>query len=210
MTRSSFSRRLRRRDRARRERGKLLRRRPRRDLRLRHERQQRLAEAGAVGRQDRAGARAHEADRQRRQHALEIHDLPVIEDRDLRRLARRVAQRHQVRVRRLAQVEAAGDDVAEDEALDAELIGAVLLGEKTRLLERRQQPEGGRARDAGALRQIGERQPRLAEREDAQQLQRLRGGIDGVAGGRRDGPATLHFRRRICRTFHWVKRYIAR
>ena len=84
---------------------------------------------------------------QRRQHALEIDDLPVIQNRDLRRLARRVAQRDQVRMRRLAQVEAAGDDVAEHEALDAELVGAVLLGEKPRLLERRQQAERGRARE---------------------------------------------------------------
>ena len=33
-------------------------------------------------------------------------------------------------MRRLAQVEAAGDDIAEHEALDPELVGAVLLGEK--------------------------------------------------------------------------------
>ena len=193
--------------------GKLLRRRPRLDLRLRHEREQRLAQAGAVGRQDRAGARAHEADRQRRQHALEIHDLPVIENRDLRGLARRVAQRHQVRMRRLAQVEAAGDDVAEHEALDAELIGAVLLGEEPGLLERRQQAERGGARNAGPLRQVGQRQARLAEREDAQQLQRLRGGVDGVAIGRRevrrrfifvDGFVGVSLGETIYRTVNWL------
>ena len=87
-------------------------------------------------------------------------------------------------MRRLAQVESAGDDVAEHEALDAELIRAVVLGEEPGLLERRQQAERGGARNAGALREIGQRQPRLAKREDAQKLQRLRGGVDGVAGRR--------------------------
>jgi len=92
----------------------------------------------------------------------------VIQNRDLRRLARGVAKRDQVRMRRLAQVETARDDVAEDEALDAELVCAVILRQKPRLLERGQQPEGGGARDAGPLREVGQRQPRLAEREDAQ------------------------------------------
>ena len=84
-------------------------------------------------------------------------------------------------MRGLAQVEAAGDDVAEHEALDAELIRAVVLGEEAGLLERRQQAERRGARNAGPRREVGERQARLAEREDAQQLERLRGGVDGVA-----------------------------
>ena len=66
-------------------------------------------------------------------------------------------------MRGLAQVEAAGDDVAKDEALDAELIRAVILREKTGLLERGQQAERRGAGNAGARREIGERQPRLAE-----------------------------------------------
>ena len=101
-------------------------------------------------------------------------------------------------MRRFAQVQTAGDDVAEDEALDAELIRAVILGEKPGLLERRQQPERGGAGNAGAGREVGEREPRLAEGEDAQQLQRLGRGVHLVARSRDDsrGP------------FHSVKRYI--
>ena len=68
-----------------------------------------------------------------------------------------------MRTRGLAQIQSAGDDVAEDEALDPKLIGAVDFVEKAGLLERREQAERGRARDAGAARQVGERQPRLTE-----------------------------------------------
>jgi hypothetical protein len=110
----------------------------------------------------------------------------VIENGDLRGLARGVAKRDEVRMCRLAQVEAAGDDVAEDEALDAELIGAVILGEKSGLLQRREEPEGRGARNPGARREIGQRESRLAEREDAQELQRLGRGVDSIAGGRDD------------------------
>src|SRR6185295_1454680 len=120
------------------------------------------------------------------------------EYRDLCRLARRLAQRGEVRPRRLTQVEPAGDDVAEDKTLEAELIGAVHLVEEARLLERRQQPERGGARNAGAARQVGERQARLAKREDAEQLERLRRRIDLVARGRHHADPS----------FHWVKRYI--
>jgi hypothetical protein len=189
---------LRRRDRVRREGRKLLSHGPRLDLRLGRVRQQRLAEAGAIRRQDRPGARPHEAGGIRRQHALEIDDLPVIQNRNLRRLARRVAQRDQVRMGRLAQVEAARHDVPEHEALDAELIGAVVLRQKAGLLERGQQPEGGGARNAGPRGEIGQGQARLAEGEDAQELQRLGGGVDGVARRRQHrGPALP--RRHLCR-----------
>ena len=72
--------------------------------RLRLEGEQRLARGGAVRRQNRADARPHETHRLRRQHALEIDHLPVIQNRNLRRLARRIAQRDQMRVARLPQV----------------------------------------------------------------------------------------------------------
>src|SRR5205807_2570900 len=64
-----------------RQRIELLRRRPRLDLLLGQIREQRLAKGGAVRRQDRAGAGPHEADRLGRQHAFEVDDLPVIENR---------------------------------------------------------------------------------------------------------------------------------
>ena len=139
-------------------------------------------------------------DRQRRQHALEIHHLPVIEDRNLGRLARCVAERHQMRMRGLAQIQAAGDNVAEHEALDAELIGAVLLGEKPGLLERRA-AAGMRSRGECPVRcrEIGERQARLAEREDAQQLQRLGGGVDGISRRSVEIAWRAPFRRRLSR-----------
>src|SRR5439155_19042060 len=134
-----------------------------------------------------------------RQHPLEIHDLPVIQNRNLRRLARGVAQGDEMRVRGLAQIEAAGDDVAEDEALDPELVGAVDLLQESGLLEGGEEAKRRRAGDARAGGQFGERQARLAEREYAQQLERLGRGVDGVAGGRRHDLRTA---------FHWVRRYI--
>src|SRR5262249_42908182 len=120
-------------------------------------------------------------------------------DRDLRRLAREVAQRDEVGMRGLAQIEAAGHDVAEDEALDPELVGAVDFLQEPGLLERGEEAERRRARDARAGGQFGERETRLAERKHAQELQRLGRGVDRVAGGRRHDLRTA---------FHWVRRYI--
>ena len=122
----------------------------------------------------------------------------MIENRELAGLARRVAQPEQMRMRRLAQIHAARDDVAEHEAFDAELIRAVVLDEKAGLFEGREQPERCRARDARPRRQIGERQARFAEGKDAEQLQRLGRGVNRVARRRDDFRAP----------FHWVKRYI--
>ena len=93
-------------------------------------------------------------------------------------------------------------------ALETELEGTTVLNvapikskvEKSGLLERREQPERRRARNPGARREIGQRQPRLAEREDTQELQRLGRGVDRVSGRRHD----------LGWSFHWMKRYIKR
>ena len=74
-----------------------------------------------------------------------------------------------------------------------------MLHDEPRLLERRHQAERRRARDAGTLRELGERQSRLAERERVQEFQRLRGGVHRVAAARD----------RLQPAFHWVKWYIA-
>src|SRR5262249_60675591 len=110
----------------------------------------RLAEPGAVGRHERADAGAHEADWMRRLQPLEIQHLAAVEDGEVHRLAGRVAQLREVTLRLLAQIEARRDDVAEHEALDPELIFAAHLGDEAGLLERGQQPERSRSRDAGA------------------------------------------------------------
>ena len=88
------------------------------------------------------------------------------------------------------------------EALDAELIRAVHLHEEPGVLERRQQTERRRAWNARPLRQIGERELGLAEREDAEELERLRRRIHGIAGGR--------LRQHFGTAFHSVRRYIKR
>src|SRR5262249_23472147 len=148
---------------------------------------------------DRADARTHEPDRMGRLQPLEIEHLPFIEDGEVDRLSGRVAQPLEVRLRLLPEIEARRDDVAEHEALDPELVLAVDLRDESGLLERRQQPERSRPRHARAGRQVGEREPRLAERERAEEVERFRGGVDGIAA-HRDG---------LDGAFHWAKWYIA-
>src|SRR6185295_938140 len=104
-------------------------------------------------------------------------------NREMRGLTSGVAQRRQVRLRDFLEIEIGRDDVAEDEALHAELELAADLGDEAGRLERREQAERGRARNAGARREIAQRQSPLGERKRAQQLERLGGGIDRVAAG---------------------------
>jgi hypothetical protein len=145
------------------------------------------------------GPRPHEPDGVRRRHTLQIDHRPVIQNGNLRRLARRIPQRNKVRARDFTQIQIGGDDVAEHETLEAELIFAARLGDEARGLERGQQAKCRRARNPGACRELAQRQAALVEREGAEQFERLRGRIDSVPAetGQRHGP------------FHWMKRYIA-
>jgi hypothetical protein len=186
-------------DRVRRHRLQRLGRQPRIDRGFGFERQQCFAEAGAVSGHDAADPRSHEPDRMRRLQPLEIQHLPGVEDRQMHGLAGDVAQPLEMPLRFLADIERGRDHVAEHKTFDAELIFAADLRDKPRFFESCQQAKGGWTRNAGTRSEIGERQSRLAKRERAEQIERLRGGVDRVAS-RRNCPRG---------PFHWVKWYIA-
>ena len=81
----------------------------------------------------------------------------------MRRLPGEIAQRAEMRLRHLPQIEIRGGDVAEDEALDPEPVIAVLLDHEARAFERRQQTKRRGARNAGARGERGQRQSAIVE-----------------------------------------------
>ena len=110
----------------------------------------------------------------------------MIQNRDLCCLARRVSQRDEVGIGGLAQIEVGRHDVAEDEALDAELDIAARLGHESRTdssVDKQAERRG--ARNAGSRGQAASDRRRLAEREGVQQVERLRGRVNLVAPGAR-------------------------
>src|SRR5262245_62878344 len=134
----------------------------------------------------------------RRLQTLEIQHLRLIEHREMYGLAGRIAQPLEVSVGLLPEIEARRDHVAEHEALDPELILAADLGDEAGLFEGGQQTEGGGPRNPRARGEIGKRQPRLAKRECAEQIERLRRRVHGIAA----------HRHRLELAFHWAKWYI--
>ena len=79
-----------------------------------------------------------------------------------------------------SEIEIGGGDVAEQEALEPELVVGAVLGEVARLLERREEPERGRARNPGAAAELRERQPAVLIGERFEQRERLCGRVDAI------------------------------
>ena len=158
---------------------------------LRHERQDRLAHGGAVGRQASADVEV-EIDvplaRPRRPAALDVDDVDVVEDREVDRVAGLVAELPQMRSRDLAEIHRVDRGEAEIEDTGAEPVAL-----RVRVLL--QVPELGKRRDvpvsrapaqfevAGELADADQRAIGVERRENCKAtLKRLRGARASLRG----------------------------